>query len=283
MSRIGRKPINIPAGVEVTVNGSEVAVKGPKGTLDQTFNPKMNIAVEGNEILVTRPDDEKESRSLHGLTRTLIPQYGGWRDRGLLQDPGGTGRWLSCAEAGQGPGDEPGLFHQVIVSENEDIKIDAPNANTIVIPALTSRRLASLPPRSGRSVRRSPIRARAFAMPASLSAARKARPARALSKGRRSEKKWSIRQIPTRHGCAATRECAARSPAPPSGPRLNVFRSSANIYAQIIDDTTGHTLCAASTLDKSFTGNGGNKEGCPRGGQADCSEGSRKRHHQCGL
>ena len=72
MSRIGRKPINIPAGVEVTVNGSEVAVKGPKGTLNQTFNSKMNIAVEGNEILVTRPDDEKESRSLHGLTRTLI-------------------------------------------------------------------------------------------------------------------------------------------------------------------------------------------------------------------
>ena len=72
MSRIGRKPINIPAGVEVTVNGSEVTVKGPKGTLDQTFNPKMAIAVEGSEILVTRPDDEKESRSLHGLTRTLI-------------------------------------------------------------------------------------------------------------------------------------------------------------------------------------------------------------------
>ena len=52
---------------------SEVAEKGPKGTLNQTFTSKMNIAVEGNEILVTRPDDEKESRSLHGLTRTLIP------------------------------------------------------------------------------------------------------------------------------------------------------------------------------------------------------------------
>ena len=72
MSRIGRKPINIPAGVEVKVNGSEVSVKGPKGALTQTFNPKMNIAVEGSEIVVTRPDDEKESRSLHGLTRTLV-------------------------------------------------------------------------------------------------------------------------------------------------------------------------------------------------------------------
>ena len=72
MSRIGRKPINIPAGVEVKVNGSEVTVKGPKGTLSQSFHPNMNIAVENNEVIVTRPNDLKENRSLHGLTRTLI-------------------------------------------------------------------------------------------------------------------------------------------------------------------------------------------------------------------
>ena len=72
MSRIGRKPINIPAGVEVTVNGSDVTVKGPKGTLNQSFHPNMNIVVENNEVIVTRPNDEKENRSLHGLTRTLI-------------------------------------------------------------------------------------------------------------------------------------------------------------------------------------------------------------------
>ena len=72
MSRIGRKPINIPAGVEVKLNGSEVSVKGPKGTLTQSFNPNMAIALEGSEITVTRPNDNKENRSLHGLTRTLI-------------------------------------------------------------------------------------------------------------------------------------------------------------------------------------------------------------------
>ena len=72
MSRIGRKPINIPAGVEVKVDGSCVTVKGPKGTLTQKFQPSMNIAVEGAEIVVTRPNDDKENRSLHGLTRTLI-------------------------------------------------------------------------------------------------------------------------------------------------------------------------------------------------------------------
>ena len=74
MSRIGRKPIVIPAGVEVKVDAAEhaITVKGPKGTLHSKFHPLMNVAVEGNEILVTRPNDEKEARSLHGLTRTLI-------------------------------------------------------------------------------------------------------------------------------------------------------------------------------------------------------------------
>ena len=72
MSRIGRKPIAIPAGVEVKVNGSEVTVKGPKGTLTDTFHNRITVKVEGAEILVTRPSDEKEDRALHGLTRTLV-------------------------------------------------------------------------------------------------------------------------------------------------------------------------------------------------------------------
>ena len=72
MSRIGRMPVEIPAGVTVTVNGNTVTVKGPKGTLTDSFSTRMNIAVEGNQVLVTRPTDEKEDRSLHGLTRALI-------------------------------------------------------------------------------------------------------------------------------------------------------------------------------------------------------------------
>ena len=72
MSRIGRKPITVPAGVEVTIDGSAVTVKGPKGTLSGTFNKNMTIAKDGDVVTVTRPNDEKENRSLHGLTRTLI-------------------------------------------------------------------------------------------------------------------------------------------------------------------------------------------------------------------
>ena len=72
MSRIGRMPVEIPAGVTVTVNGNTVTVKGPKGTLTDSFNERMTIVVEGNQVLVQRPTDEKEDKSLHGLTRALI-------------------------------------------------------------------------------------------------------------------------------------------------------------------------------------------------------------------
>ena len=72
MSRIGRMPVEIPAGVTVTVNGNTVTVKGPKGTLTQSFSERMTISVEGNQVHVARPTDEKEDRSLHGLTRALI-------------------------------------------------------------------------------------------------------------------------------------------------------------------------------------------------------------------
>ena len=72
MSRIGRMPVEIPAGVTVTVNGNTVTVKGPKGTLTESFSERMTITVEDNKVLVTRPTDEKEDRSVHGLTRALI-------------------------------------------------------------------------------------------------------------------------------------------------------------------------------------------------------------------
>ena len=72
MSRIGRLPIDIPAGVTVSVDGQDVAVKGPKGELALSVAKPIEVSVEDGQVLVSRPDDERESRSLHGLTRTLI-------------------------------------------------------------------------------------------------------------------------------------------------------------------------------------------------------------------
>ena len=72
MSRIGKAPIEIPAGVTVAVEGNVITVKGPKGELKQTFNPELTINIEGNELTVTRPSDNREHRSQHGLYRALI-------------------------------------------------------------------------------------------------------------------------------------------------------------------------------------------------------------------
>ena len=72
MSRIGKKPIAVPAGVEVKIDGRKVTVKGPKGEISREFNQGMNIALENNEIVITRPDEENETRALHGLTRALL-------------------------------------------------------------------------------------------------------------------------------------------------------------------------------------------------------------------
>lgn len=72
MSRVGKVPIPVPSGVEVKIVGSTVTVKGPKGELTKTFDPILSIDQEGNEVRVTRPNDEKKARSLHGLTRSLI-------------------------------------------------------------------------------------------------------------------------------------------------------------------------------------------------------------------
>ncbi|MEV0105631.1 50S ribosomal protein L6 [Nocardia sp. NPDC050799] len=72
MSRIGKDPVAVPAGVEVTINGQDVAVKGPKGRLSLTIAEPISVAQEDGRLVVSRPDDERRSRSLHGLTRTLI-------------------------------------------------------------------------------------------------------------------------------------------------------------------------------------------------------------------
>ena len=72
MSRVGRKPVEIPKGVTITKNGSNVKVKGPKGELESRLHPNISVEIKDNELIVTRPDDMKENKALHGLTRALI-------------------------------------------------------------------------------------------------------------------------------------------------------------------------------------------------------------------
>ena len=105
MSRIGKMPVTIPAGVEVKVDGQTVTVKGPKGELTRTFNDMMDIKVEGNEVIVERPDDSREAKSFHGLTRTLINNMVQGVSEGYSEEARAGRRWLSCSAQRQGPRD----------------------------------------------------------------------------------------------------------------------------------------------------------------------------------
>ena len=133
MSRIGKKPITIPAGVDVKVDGSKVTVKGPKGTLENTFNSEINIALEGNEVIVTRPTDDKNHRALHGLTRTLINNMVEGVTNGYSKTLEVNGVGYRAQKQGKNLVLNLGYSHQVIVPEIPGITIDVPSANSIVI------------------------------------------------------------------------------------------------------------------------------------------------------
>ena len=141
MSRIGRKPIVIPAGVEVAVNGNEITVKGPKGTLNSKFHPMMTVKVEGTEIVVTRPNDEKEARSLHGLTRTNIANMVEGVVKGFEKKLEVKGVGYRVQKQGKDLVMNLGYSHQVIMSENEDIQIEAPDATTIIIKGIDKQKV----------------------------------------------------------------------------------------------------------------------------------------------
>lgn len=133
MSRIGRKPITVPAGVDVKIDGSTVTVKGPKGTLTQTFRPDMGIKQEGSEILVTRPNDEKEMRSLHGLTRTLVANMVQGVTEEFKKELEINGVGYRAAKQGKQLVMTLGYSHQVFMEDNADITIDVPAPNKIII------------------------------------------------------------------------------------------------------------------------------------------------------
>ena len=133
MSRIGKKAITIPAGVDVTVDGNTVTVKGPKGTLTNTFKSNITIEKDGAEIKVSRPDDQKENRSLHGLTRTLIANMIEGVSNGFKKELEINGIGYRAEKKGSDLVMKIGYSHDVIMSETDGITIDVPAPNKIVI------------------------------------------------------------------------------------------------------------------------------------------------------
>ena len=133
MSRIGRAPITIPAGVEVKVDGSTVTAKGPKGTLTKTMHSNMSIAMEGNVITVTRPNDLKENRSLHGLTRTLIANMIEGVANGYKKELEINGIGYRAEKKGKDLVMKIGYSHDVVMPEPEGVTVEVPAPNKLII------------------------------------------------------------------------------------------------------------------------------------------------------
>ena len=134
MSRIGRAPISLPNNVEVTLGeGNLVTVKGPKGTLTQKLSEKMTLTQEGNVIHVTRPNDEKENRALHGLTRTLLNNMVVGVTEGYKKELDVNGVGYRVAKEGNKLVMNLGFSHQVIMEEIDGITIEVPGPNKIII------------------------------------------------------------------------------------------------------------------------------------------------------
>ena len=134
MSRIGRNPITVPAGVDVTVGeGNLITVKGPLGTLEFKFSEILNFKKDGDTIVVERPDDEKESRSIHGTSRTLLNNMIVGVKDGFKKTLQIVGVGYRVAKSGTTLTLNLGHSHPIYFEEADGITFDVPDANTIVV------------------------------------------------------------------------------------------------------------------------------------------------------
>ena len=133
MSRIGRKEIDVPSGVDVKVDGHVITVKGPKGTLTRELHKDMIIEQEGNVIKVSRPSEDKMHKSLHGLTRTLVHNMVVGVTEGFKKELEIQGVGYRAAKQGKKLTLNLGYSHQVIVPEIDGITIEVPAQNKVVI------------------------------------------------------------------------------------------------------------------------------------------------------
>ena len=136
MSRIGNKPITVPAGVEVKIDGQHITVKGPKGTLEREIHKNISVTMEDNTIKVTRPNDEAKNRRLHGLTRTLISNMIEGVEKEFTRELQINGVGYRVQKQGNNLNLTLGYSHPVIFDAPEGITFDVPNPNTIIVKGI---------------------------------------------------------------------------------------------------------------------------------------------------
>ena len=133
MSRIGNKPITVPEGIDVKIDGQKITVKGPKGTLEREVNSNISIKLENGEIKVTRPNDQKENRSLHGLTRSLINNMIEGVSKEFTKELEINGVGYRAVKQGKTLVLTLGYSHPVKMEEPEGITYEVPNPNSIIV------------------------------------------------------------------------------------------------------------------------------------------------------
>jgi large subunit ribosomal protein L6 len=137
MSRIGKKPITVPSGVDVTISGSHIAVKGPKGQLEMDAPEDITVAREGDDIVVTRPDDEREHRALHGLTRSLVNNMVLGVSEGFTRDLEIVGVGYRALAQGQDKIElQVGYSHPVPVKAPDGITFEVPAPNRVTVKGI---------------------------------------------------------------------------------------------------------------------------------------------------
>ncbi|MCM3570081.1 50S ribosomal protein L6 [Neobacillus mesonae] len=144
MSRVGKKPIEIPAGVTVTLNNHTVTVKGPKGELTRSFNPEISINVEENVVTVTRPSDSKEHRTNHGTTRALIANMVEGVSDGFVKNLELIGVGYRAQKQGKKLVLNVGYSHPVEIEPEEGIEIEVPANTKISVKGTDKERVGAL-------------------------------------------------------------------------------------------------------------------------------------------
>jgi large subunit ribosomal protein L6 len=144
VSRIGKQPIPVPSGVEVAIDGPSVSVKGPRGELSSTFSEMIAIKLEDGEIIVTRPDDSREARSLHGLTRTLVSNMVTGVSEGYSKNLEIVGVGYRAALKGKDLELALGFSHPVLVKPEDGIEFEVPQPTRITVKGIDKQRVGQV-------------------------------------------------------------------------------------------------------------------------------------------
>jgi len=136
MSRIGNSPIDVPSGVEISVKGSDVSVKGPKGTLESTFDDRVSVSVDDGVIKVSRVNDEREAKALHGLTRALVANMVEGVANGYSKELQAVGVGYRAVLKGRDLELQLGFSHPVNVKAPEGVTFEVPEPTKIIVSGI---------------------------------------------------------------------------------------------------------------------------------------------------